>query len=108
MGADQYPEFKKITEPVFADVEAIVMMARDRYYLPLKAVERRVAAHLMHRSGMCYQEIAEVMRVRKRSVERYLEHPVPPIYDIDENGQRVSVSIETLTNMSAEVDTIAV
>lgn len=78
-------------KPRFIDQIAIDVVVSERRYMKLTPSEKRHAAHRLARYAS-HQEIATILRVTKRTVERLLEYPPPPILDVDEHGEKFLVA----------------
>lgn len=80
------------TRPAFIDQLAVDLVVCEHRRLRLTPSERRHAAHRLHhgQQGLTFSEVAEVLGVTRRTVERLLQYPPPPILDVDEHGQIVN------------------
>lgn len=78
--------------PRFIDQIAVDIVVLEHRYMRLKPTEKRHAAHRLRAQRLTQQQIADIMRITKRSVERLLSKPPPPILDISEDGEYVAIS----------------
>jgi hypothetical protein len=80
------------SRPAFIDQLAVDLVVCEHRRLKLTPSERRHAAHRLHhgQQGLTFSEVAEVLGVTRRTVERLLQYPPPPILDVNEHGQIVN------------------
>lgn len=83
-------------DPAFIDALAVDVVVQERRYLKLTSAEKRHAAHRLQKQGMTTEQVARILKVTDRTVARMWAQPPPPILDIDEDGQYVSVEDDRL------------
>lgn len=79
--------------PRFIDQLAVEFVVREHLHLKLTPAEKRHAAHRLNEQfGVTHERIGFILHCTRRTVERLLSVPPPPILDVNEHGKRFLVA----------------
>lgn len=72
--------------PKFIDMLAVDVVVVEHTYMRLTPAEKRHAAHGLAKQKLDARQIAAILHVSIRTVERLLDKPPPAILDVDQDG----------------------
>ncbi len=90
-------------KPVFVDRLAVDFVVTERRMLALTPAEKRMAVYRLREQGLSSEKVGEILGVSERTVDRILTKPLPPLLDVNEDGEVVTEDGEVV-RMVTDID----